>query len=109
MIMLYRKGNTHVIRGVECEMGRFETNRLMACLNSGWVTSPQDLLEGEEAPSASEESAIVECSSDVTIKLADPIIEAFETIDEVEKFCIGDGRNGIQKLAADKIKAINGA
>ena len=48
MIALYRKGNTHVIRGVKCEMGRFETKRLQGCLNSGWVTNPQDLLEVEE-------------------------------------------------------------
>lgn len=48
MIALYRKGATHTIRGVTCEMGRFETKRLQSLLDSGWVTNPQALLEVEE-------------------------------------------------------------
>jgi len=101
MIALYRKGNTHVIRGVKCEMGRFETKRLQGCLNSGWVTNPQDLLEVEKVVE------VVECSSDVAIRLAAPLIEALETVDEVERFCTGDQRKGIKSLAAERIKSIN--
>ena len=59
MIALYRKGNTHVIRGVKCEMGRFETKRLQGCLNSGWVTNPQDLLEVEEVVEVVEPVVVV--------------------------------------------------
>lgn len=40
MIVLYRKGNTHTIRGHECEAKRFPANRLKQALASGWVADP---------------------------------------------------------------------
>ncbi|MEE9311618.1 MAG: hypothetical protein V3V10_04320 [Planctomycetota bacterium] len=60
MIALYRKGATHTIRGVTCEMGRFETKRLQSLLNSGWVTNPQDLLEAAEVVEVEEPVEVAE-------------------------------------------------
>lgn len=43
MIALYRKGDTHTIRGIQCEMQRFPNHQLHNMLNCGWSTSPEAL------------------------------------------------------------------
>ena len=50
MIALYKKGNTHTIRGIECEMGRFQNRELEARLNEGWKIKPEDLVEKRGRP-----------------------------------------------------------
>ena len=50
MIALYKKGNTHKIRGVECEMGRFQNRELDARLKEGWKISPEELIQKRGRP-----------------------------------------------------------
>ncbi|MAF43434.1 MAG: hypothetical protein CMI54_04595 [Parcubacteria group bacterium] len=45
MIALYKKGNTHIIDGVSCELGRFKNSELQSLLGQGWKISPKDLEE----------------------------------------------------------------
>ena len=45
MIMLYRAGDTHTIRGKRCEAKRFENRQLQACLDAGWRASPEQVPE----------------------------------------------------------------
>ena len=40
-ISLYRDGKTHTVRGVQCEMGLFQTNRLQNMLEQGWRVTPE--------------------------------------------------------------------
>ncbi len=42
-ISLYRKGNTHTIRGVVCEMQVFKVKALKNCIDTGWHASPADI------------------------------------------------------------------
>lgn len=44
-IVLYREGDTHTVRGVQCEMGRFDLNEMQTMLDKGWKKSPDDLVE----------------------------------------------------------------
>lgn len=44
-VQLYKKGNTHNIRGVECEMVTFPVSYLHSALQQGYVTDPQTLVE----------------------------------------------------------------
>lgn len=41
MITLYKDGNTHIVRGVACELAQFEVNDLESALYSGWRTTPE--------------------------------------------------------------------
>jgi hypothetical protein len=50
-ISLYRKGNTHTIRGVICEMRVFKVRELKACVAAGWNSSPKDIDRFKEADS----------------------------------------------------------
>jgi len=68
MIMLYRKGKSHVIRGVECDIGRFENNRLQSCLGAGWVIDPQELVEVEEVAEVVEVNEPVEVTEAEVVK-----------------------------------------
>ena len=43
MIVLYRKGSTHKIEGVTCEVGRFPVSQLHARLDDGWVNDPRNI------------------------------------------------------------------
>lgn len=45
MIVLYKKGDTHNIGGVKCEIGRFKNNEITFRLAEGWKVSPKDLVE----------------------------------------------------------------
>ena len=51
-VQLYKKGNTHTIRGVECEMVTYPVSYLHSALQQGYVTDPQKLVEkpAEEKP-----------------------------------------------------------
>lgn len=42
-IALYRKGNTHIIKGVECEMTHCQASSLNSMLNAGWTNDVQSL------------------------------------------------------------------
>ena len=39
-LILYKKGNTHTVNGVKCEVGKFEYEELHAMLKEGWVNDP---------------------------------------------------------------------
>ena len=43
MITLYKKGNTHIVRGVSCELKQFGVNDLGYALSQGYNTNPLDL------------------------------------------------------------------
>ena len=42
-IALYRKGVTHEIKGIICEVGTFDARQLSEKLKEGWHTDPTDL------------------------------------------------------------------
>ena len=44
-VQLYKKGDTHVIRGVKCEMAVFPVPYMHSALQQGYVADPQDLIE----------------------------------------------------------------
>ena len=44
-IQLYRKGDSHTVRGVTCEACNFDQSELDHQLESGWVCNEQDLIE----------------------------------------------------------------
>lgn len=43
-VLVYRKGESHEIRGIKCEMARIEVRSLQNHLNAGWVTDINDLV-----------------------------------------------------------------
>jgi len=43
-IALYRKGVTHEIKGVTCEIGTFNASQLNEKLKEGWHTDPTKLM-----------------------------------------------------------------
>ena len=49
-VALYRKGNTHTIRGIECEMQRFDNQHFESYLQEGWVIDPKLLAEPANEP-----------------------------------------------------------
>jgi len=70
MILLYKKGDSHVIDGVCCDLKRCKPSEMDHYLSQGYVKSPKDLEEKKiETPAA------------------DPVVskpvEAEETIEEV--------------------------
>ena len=42
-VALYRKGGTHTIRGVVCEMKVFKVREMKNCIDIGWHTNPKDI------------------------------------------------------------------
>ena len=52
MIALYRKGNSHNVRGIVCEVGRFHSSKLKQRLLEGWVIDPK-LINAIEVKSVS--------------------------------------------------------
>lgn len=44
MIVLYRKGSTHIEFGIQCEAARFEPEYLEDMLAEGWVIDPKLLV-----------------------------------------------------------------
>ena len=45
MITLYKKGNTHIVRGVICELRKFGNNELDYALSIGYITDPKKIDE----------------------------------------------------------------
>lgn len=56
MLMLYRSGNTHIVRGIECEAKRFRNGSLKALLAQGWQLTPEE-TQAESAPETTEAAA----------------------------------------------------
>ena len=55
---LYRPGNTHNVRGVECELGNFNAYELTDRINEGWYRTPGEWLkETKEEPAEQPEIA----------------------------------------------------
>ena len=44
-VVLYRKGSTHIVRGVKCESCKFEPFELESQLKNGWHLSPEELCD----------------------------------------------------------------
>ena len=42
-LVLYKKGTTHEVNGVKCEIGRFEYDELFDRLKEGWVNDPDKI------------------------------------------------------------------
>lgn len=51
---LYKKGNTHTVRGIDCELKNFDLAEVDYQLKNGWFLSPEELAEGAEEVSAVE-------------------------------------------------------
>lgn len=47
MITLYKKGNSHIVRGIICELRNFKTNELEFAKSLGYITDPLKLDEKE--------------------------------------------------------------
>lgn len=62
-VMLYRPGNTHIIRDVTCEMGVFPVEMLEDQLKSGWKTDLNSLYNAAET----EDTLTVESLSDADL------------------------------------------
>ncbi len=43
-VILYKRGDTHEVRGIKCEAKRFSVNSLKSALSQGWVTRPEDTV-----------------------------------------------------------------
>ncbi len=59
-IQLYKKGTTHTVGGIECEVCNFNPSELESKLKEGWVTSPGELsndAQNEEIERNDEENA----------------------------------------------------
>jgi len=48
-IMLYRKGESHTIQGVQCDIMRCDLKDMPTYLEQGWVNSPEDLKTKKKA------------------------------------------------------------
>ena len=50
-VQVYRKGNTHTVRGVECELRNIDVKYLETFLKSGeWVSDPSQLVRKKPGP-----------------------------------------------------------
>lgn len=47
MFALYRKGNTHIVDGIECELVRVPIDALDTYRADGWVDNVADLLSSQ--------------------------------------------------------------
>jgi hypothetical protein len=45
MFALYRKGNTHIVDGIECEVARVSIDALDTYRSEGWVDNVSNLLK----------------------------------------------------------------
>ena len=70
-ISLYKEGDTHVVRGVKCEILTCHHSKLDEYLSQGYVTAPEDLAKAKTEVKDIEEAVIV-----------DDIEEALELTDE---------------------------
>lgn len=66
MLMLYRAGNTHKVRGIECEVGRFQNRSLKTLLDNGWKLRPEDTVSQPEEPTPVEPVKSVEAKAPPT-------------------------------------------
>lgn len=75
-VTLYKKGNTHIIRGVECEIQNFPVEELQFAIDSGYVTSPDQLFNPpvDECLSSGEMS-----NKDIRAAAKDAGIENYKT------------------------------
>jgi len=61
---LYREGNSHTVRGIECEVQNFPIGQLNEALDAGWLKSPEDIgndaqneiTQGDDEKAPEEES-----------------------------------------------------
>lgn len=47
-VTLYRKGDTHVVRGVTCESARFAVSSMAGALKGEWVANPKELVNSND-------------------------------------------------------------
>ena len=48
-IQLYKKGNTHTVRGIECEIGTFDEYSYLHNLDNEWFYSPEECYSDVDA------------------------------------------------------------
>lgn len=48
-VVFYRKGNTHTVRGIKCELTVIRPEYFNGKLPEGWFFAPEDIVKGEEA------------------------------------------------------------
>lgn len=56
MITLYKKGSTHIVKGVECEIKNFNIDELESAKKEGYVTDPKDLNKKPKRKSPKKEA-----------------------------------------------------
>ena len=59
-IQLYRAGNSHTVKGIECEVCNFSIGELQIKLDEGWFKSPQEISNGNEESNEKESEAVPE-------------------------------------------------
>ncbi len=64
-INLYRKGNSHEVRGIDCEIVRCEISQMEDFLSAGCVKSPEDLLNKKEAAAVDKANSIAELNKEM--------------------------------------------
>ena len=86
-IVLYKPGNSHIIRGVPCEYRICKGRSLKQHLDDGWFISPEECYP-EESEEDKEEDAIRKAAKEAGIsnwynKGIDKLVEELETIKEL--------------------------
>ena len=71
---VYRKGESHNVRGVQCELKNIKPSELEEYLSNGWVTSPNGLNDEPEQT----ESDNVETINPIRQAAKDAGIEGWE-------------------------------
>ena len=46
--VIYREGNTHTERGIECEILTTTNKRVLGYLSAGWFASPEEMVESRK-------------------------------------------------------------
>ncbi len=82
-IQLYRAGNTHTVRGIECELKNFTPNSLDAMLDEGWLKSPEEIGNDKQIEESDQDERQEESSEDAPqqedqeeIKVLNPVRQA---------------------------------
>ncbi len=67
-VILYRKGTSHTVDGIQCEQGRFEVRRMQHLLSTGWVGDIKELEAGDSITAPTKEEADTNDSGKLSVK-----------------------------------------
>ena len=79
-VLVYRKGSTHTINGISCEMAKIEPKSLQPHIDAGWCLTVEDVYA---EPNYSEPEEVIEAPEDE--EQAEYREEVEETIEELEE------------------------